>query len=73
MLGGSVEIAGDAAVFGAPELLSGGYDAERSLDVDLLWSPERVLSLGAVLDWNTVLAQLKAALSSSAPSAPKGE
>jgi hypothetical protein len=73
VLGGSVEIGGDASVFGAPELLSGGYDAERSLDVDLLWSSGRVLSLGAVLDWNTVLGQLKAALPAAAATAPRGE
>jgi hypothetical protein len=73
VLGGSVEVAGDASVFGAPELLSGGYDAERSLDVDLFWSAERVMALGAVQDWDTVLAQLKASLPAAAAAAPKGE
>jgi hypothetical protein len=73
VLGGSVEVAGDASVFGAPEVLAGGYDAERSLDVDLLWSAGRVMELGAVLDWDTVLTQLKAALPAAAAAAPKGE
>jgi hypothetical protein len=73
VLGGSLEIAGDAALFGAPELLSGGYDAERSLDVGLLWSAERVMTLGAVLDWAAVLAELKDGLSPLGVAAPKGE
>jgi len=73
VLGGSVEVAGDAAVFGAPELLSGGYDVERSLDVDLFWSAERVMAFGAVLDWDTVLGQLRASLSPAAAAAPKGD
>ena len=73
VLGGTVEVAGAASVFGAPELLSGGYDVERSLDVDLLWSTERVLTLGATQDWETVLAQLQAALSAASAAAPPGE
>ena len=73
VLGGTVEVAGAASVFGAPELLSGGYDVERSFDVDLLWSTERVLTLGATQDWETVLAQLQAALSAAAAAAPPGE
>ena len=73
VLGGTVEPAGDASLYGAPELLSGAYDADRSLDVEMLWSAERVMELEAVLDWDTVLAQLKAALSAAGNAAPKGE
>jgi hypothetical protein len=73
VLGGAVEISGDASLYGAPELLSGGYDAERSLDVDLFWAQKRVTALELQSDWDAVLSALKTALSAQGAAAPSGD
>jgi hypothetical protein len=54
-------------------LLSGGYDVERLLDVDLLWSSERVVEFGSTLDWNKVLTELRSKLTPAGSAAPRGE
>jgi hypothetical protein len=45
---GRSEELGEAAVYGAPELLRGGYTAEgESMEVSLAWDPEQVVQFGA--------------------------
>jgi hypothetical protein len=73
VLEGSVELAGAASIYGAPELLSGGYDVDRSLDVDLFWAQSRVDAVEAVSDWNTVLNSLKTELSAAKAAVPRGD
>jgi hypothetical protein len=73
VLEGNVEVSGAASVYGAPELLSGGYDVERSLDVDLFWSQSRVDAVDVVSDWNSVLNSLKTELSAAEAAVPRGD
>jgi hypothetical protein len=45
---GRLEELGEAAVYGAPELVRGGYTEEgEEFEVNLAWDPEQVLQFGA--------------------------
>ena len=48
VVAGRLEELGEAASYGAPELLRGGYTAEgEALEVSLAWDPEQVVQFGA--------------------------
>jgi hypothetical protein len=48
VVAGRLEELGEAAAYGAPELLRGGYTAEgEASEVSLAWDPEQVVQFGA--------------------------
>lgn len=63
---GRLEEFGDAATFGAPELMRGGYREEpESLELNLAWDPERVSQLkatGSPASLRGLIESIKAAL-----------
>ena len=80
VVSGRLEAGGVAAVYGAPDVISGEYDVEAVLDVDLSWDSVETLSQSGVTGvtaWETVKANLKAKLVPGAraesDSAPAGD
>ena len=65
-LSGRMEELGEAAVYGAPELMRGGYtDAAEALEVSLEWDGKQVLQFGGVgspATLNSMVESLKASL-----------
>jgi hypothetical protein len=63
---GRLEELGEAATYGAPELLRGGYsDESEPLEVSLAWDPQQVLQFGALgspATLRSVVESLKASL-----------
>jgi hypothetical protein len=61
-MSGRLEVGGDAAVYGAPELMVGEYSFDAiDFDLDLTWDAEQVLLLGGL----TKIEDVKEALSTS--------
>jgi len=73
-LAGRVQTAGDASIYGAPELMSGAYDlgsgTDDDLNVDLVWDAEQVLLLGGDTDFERVKSTLITNLEAEAASLP---
>jgi hypothetical protein len=54
-LSGRPQTGGDAALYGAPELMVGDYNSSVvNFDVDLNWDAEQALLLGGTTDLNQV-------------------
>jgi hypothetical protein len=75
VLSGRFETGGDAATYGAPDLISGEYDVEAALNVDLSWDSLGSASLQGVTSWATVQQTLRTALDSvtTPAQAPAGD